>query len=62
MLLNNIIDARLGNKYVTRIMLGDKLIWSREGYYLIITPEHIWLTNDNSIDVDVISNTDWKVN
>lgn len=61
MILNNIIDARFGDLQVSKLILGDKVIWTKEGNYLIITPSQIWYNNE-PLDVRILSNTDWKIN
>lgn len=57
----DIIDARLGDQQVSRIMLGDTVVFERRDKYLIVRPEILWIVDDSVYTVDVLSNTNWKV-
>lgn len=57
----DIIDVRLGDQQVSRIMLGDTVVFERRDKYLIVRPEILWIVDDSVYTVDVLSNTNWKV-
>lgn len=57
----DIIDVRLGDQQVSRIMLGDTVVFERRDKYLIVRPEILWIVDDSAYMVDVLSNTNWKV-
>lgn len=54
-------DVRLGDQQVSRIMLGDTVVFERRDKYLIVRPEILWIVDDSVYTVDVLSNTDWTV-
>lgn len=57
----DIIDVRLGDVPVMRIMLGDTVVFERRDKYLIVRPEILWIVDDSAYMVDVLSNTEWTV-
>lgn len=57
----DIIDVRLGDQQVSRIMLGDTVVFERRDKYLIVRPEILWIVDDSAYMVDVLSNTEWTV-
>lgn len=60
-MLNNIIDARFGDLQVSKLILGDKIIWTKQGQYIIAIPSYVWY-DEYPVDVKILSNTDWNVN
>lgn len=56
-------DVRLGDVPVMRIMLGDRIVYDRgaDDRYLSVRPETLWIVDDSAYMVDVLSNTNWKV-
>lgn len=54
-------DVRLGDVPVIKIMLGDTVVFERRDKYLIVRPEILWIVDDSAYMVDVLSNTNWKV-
>lgn len=63
MVLNEAKDIRLGTMPVSRVYLGDELVWSSGEKHLSVSPTTIWLTEENDYTdfVEVISNTNWKI-
>ena len=63
MVLNEAKDIRLGTMPVSRVYLGDELVWSSDEKHLSVSPMTIWLTEENDYTdfVEVISNTNWKI-
>lgn len=59
----DIKDVRLGDVPVMRIMLGDRIVYDRgaDDRYLSVRPETLWIVDDSAYMVDVLSNTNWKV-
>lgn len=58
---SDIQDVRLGDAPVIKIMLGDIVVFERRDKYLIVRPEILWIVDDSVYTVDVLSNTNWKV-
>lgn len=58
---SDIKDVRLGDAPVIKIMLGDTVVFERRDKYLIVRPEILWIVDDSAYMVDVLSNTNWKV-
>ena len=58
---SDIKDVRLGDAPVIKIMLGDIVVFERRDKYLIVRPEILWIVDDSAYMVDVLSNTNWKV-
>ena len=62
MILNEAHEIRLGDDQVEAVYLGDELIWVMDERQLSISPDTIWLVDENDNEVvDVTSNTKWNV-
>lgn len=60
--LGEIIGAYIDNTGVVSIYLGDILIWTLlSDKYLEISPDSVWVNETLPAQVDVSSNTDWRV-
>lgn len=62
--LNEAADIHLGERAVSRVMLGDTQVWPvSERARLDVSPGVIWLLRaaDWTDYVDVLSNVEWRV-
>jgi len=64
MRIDEAADIRLGERAVSRVMLGEAQVWPvSERARLDVSPGVIWLLRaaDWTDFVDVLSNVDWRV-
>ena len=64
MRIDGAADIRLGERPVSRVMLGDAQVWPvAERARLDVSPRVIWLLRaaDWTDYVDVLSNVEWRV-
>lgn len=63
MKLSDVQNIYIGNKEVSKILLGDVIVWMKENLFINLNPTILWLTEANNFSdiVNVLSNTDWEV-
>lgn len=59
MILSGVKNIHIGSVSVKKLAVGDKIVWPNE-FYLEINPDTIWIF-DAPVDVQIQSNTTWKV-
>ena len=61
MVLNQSSEIKLGEEQVKAVYLGDKLLWVMDERFVSVTPEVVWLVDENDMEVvEVTSNTEWN--